>query len=1097
MGNKFFINAFWYLPAVIIFFIYPVLEGVIGNFKPFFNTEHIIGGGIISTIIFILSYSYRRIIKNLANHEKELINFKIKYESFFNNTTDSLLVYDTDTLKILEINDTALIKYGYSRKEFLNLTIKEIRPKEEIENLLKCVEINKGKITEGTKTRHQTKDGLIFDVEISSYPINYYDKKAKLVIAKDFTEKLQIENTLVQNEAKYRSLFENASDAIFLMRNDIFIDCNLKTLDIFGCNYEDIVGHEPYKFSPPFQPDGRSSKEKALEKINTVLTGKHQFFEWLHSKLDGTLFNAEVSLNKVDIGQEILIQAIVRDTTEKKKNEIRLHDTLTRLSMLTSQLPAIIWTIDKNMLITSLIGAGLNSINIDQNQLIGASLKDFMNAPTNEHPVIKYHNLAFEGIESTLEYDLNNLIFKINIQPLRDIKGAIIGAISIALDITTEKKTKEELRKKEEVYKLLVENANDAIYLLVDNKFQYINPKFEEITGYKFNDICRPDFDMLSIVSETSRKLIFDRIESRKRGETISPRYEFEVICKNGTVKIVEVNTVLINREMKSNSILGILRDVTEKKKAETERLKLQLQLEIFFRTSIDGCFFSLLPEGMEIKWEENSTTEFLFDHQRLTMVNRAMVEQYGVKDESSLIGLTPRQLFHHDLNFARTFWKEIFDNGHLRKIFKTRKFSGEEMWIDGQYVVMYDNNGNIFGHFGVERDITNSLRMEKEKKRLEEQLIQSQKLEALGTLSGGIAHDINNILHIIITAVELAKSKNNMAEVTNYYNMIMEAANRGTGVVKQLLLFSRAEEAVLKTISFSKIINDIGNILHHSLPKEILLKIHINTDDDTVKADANLISQVIINISINARDAMPNGGTLAITLDKLASQEILSKFADALKTDYLHLAITDTGTGMSDEIKSRIFEPFFTTKELGKGTGLGLSITYKIIKQHFGFIEIDSEPGKGTVFNIYLPKDTQELYTNESIIKYGGINQSDKTILVIDDEDMLRTLLSEILSMKGYKVLEACNGVEGIKTYKEFMDEIDLVISDIGMPKMGGEETFDHLIKINPEIKLIFSSGFFELDKKLDFEKKGVKGFIQKPYHPEDILILLDKILE
>lgn len=900
---------------------------------------------------------------------------------------------------------------------------------------------------------------------------------------------------------KYKTLFESANDAIFLMKGETFIDCNQKTLEMFGCKREEIIGQPPYKFSPLWQPDGRDSKESAMEKINAALAGNPKQFEWQHIKLNGTPFDAEVSLNKVEIDNQSMIQAIVRDVTERKNSEKFMHEFVTHLSVLTEQIPAIVWTVDKNLEFTSSTGLALKKLGLEKNQVVGSTLFDYFKTDDPDFPAINYHLMALEGIKSDFDIVWNGRYFQSSVEPLKNVQGEIIGVIGVALDITERKQTEIELQKKEEIYKTLVTNANDAIYLITNNSFIYVNPKFEEITGYKQDEICNENFHFTKLLTPASRIIVEERRLARQRGESIPSKYEFQIVTKTGQIKHVETNTVLVSNNSANLQILGIMRDVTEKAMANALQQKLQMQLEIFFRTSMDGCFFMMIPEGMEFEWndsvDKDTVLDFVFHNMRITMVNKAMLEQYGAKDESELIGLSTKDVYSHDAEYGKRVLREFLDKGYLRTVTHERRFNGQDLWIDGQYVVMYDENGKFFGYFGVQRDITETIREQEEKEKLEKMLMQSQKMEALGTLSGGIAHDINNILGIIIGAVELAKLKTINKEIDHYLDMISSSADRAVNVVKQLLFFTRAKDINLKVVSPKKLIKDIQNILIYTLPKNINIQVEINTNDETtINCDESLLQQTLVNIAINARDAMPGGGILTFSVDELTCDETKHKLGISANSKFLMINISDTGHGIDEATQRRIFDPFFTTKEQGKGTGLGLSIVYRIIKQHNGYIDVSSQIGKGTTFSVYLPI-IEELPAEEPPRPQSKKDEGHRTILVIDDEDMLRSLLTEMLTDSGYKVHVAANGLEAIEIYQKQKNEIDLVISDIGMPKMGGEETFKQLKLMKRDVKLIFISGFLEIEKKIELENLGICGFVQKPFQAHQLLNLIQQILK
>ena len=400
---------------------------------------------------------------------------------------------------------------------------------------------------------------------------------------------------------------------------------------------------------------------------------------------------------------------------------------------------------------------------------------------------------------------------------------------------------------------------------------------------------------------------------------------------------------------------------------------------------------------------------------------------------------------------------------------------------------------------FAVTRDITEFVKNDIEKKKLEAQLVQAQKLESLGTMAGGIAHDFNNILNIIIGHASLIKSNNvDKEELAKYIETILDSSWRGAGLVKQLLTFARKSESVFQSVQVNSIIAEIKKLLNETFPKTIVLKNELQEDLPQIIGDSTQIHQIFLNLCVNARDAMPDGGSITIKTKRVNSDIVKLKNPTAETGDYIEISVKDTGTGMVEAVKQKIFDPFFTTKESGKGTGLGLALVYGIVKNHGGYIGIESEIGKGTTFHIFLPaQDRPEEIYKEVKLSEKDLPQGTGTILVIEDEKQYSELLTTVLAIKGYKVITAYDGLQGIAAYHNHRSEIAAVISDLGLPKMGGEEVFKQIKAMNAEAKIIMISGFMDPEIRARLQEEGVRHFVQKPFSPADILRTLKHVIE
>jgi PAS domain S-box-containing protein len=424
---------------------------------------------------------------------------------------------------------------------------------------------------------------------------------------------------------------------------------------------------------------------------------------------------------------------------------------------------------------------------------------------------------------------------------------------------------------------------------------------------------------------------------------------------------------------------------------------------------------------------------------------------------------------------------------------------SKQEYHISSSASPIQDKDGNIIGTILIFRDISDIYQQEKKTKELENKLNQSRKLDAIGQLAGGVAHDFNNMLGGILGAAQILKLTNPdlKKESNEFIDIIINASERAANLTSQLLAFSRRGKIASTNIDISKIIKDTLSILTQTLDKKITITNSQQATNFTIVGNDSEIQNALINLGINASHAMPEGGSLSFTTRNIELNHVYCKESafEIEPGDFIEIEVRDTGCGISPQNISKIFEPFFTTKEQGKGTGLGLSAVYGTIKKHHGAIKVYSEVGTGTVFHIYLPNsisDSQKLpAAPDETLAIGKGN-----VLLVDDEDIIRVTGSFMLKKMGYTVIAAKNGEEAIEIFKSKHKQIDLVISDMIMPKMNGRETFYKMKEIDPDCKIIISSGFTKDENLKDMKKDGLAGFIDKPFRAIELNRLLNQIL-
>jgi PAS domain S-box-containing protein len=463
----------------------------------------------------------------------------------------------------------------------------------------------------------------------------------------------------------------------------------------------------------------------------------------------------------------------------------------------------------------------------------------------------------------------------------------------------------------------------------------------------------------------------------------------------------------------------------------------------------------------------------------RFIEVNPAMVSILGYDSKEELMAIDIKT----ELYFTATDRESAALEEKLEEmaVFRLRKKDGSEIWVEDHGSHIVNDAGTVLFHEGVLRDVTERIRSER-------QLLQAQKLDGIGTLAGGIAHDFNNLLAMILGAAELLHRQTlSLPHLQKNVERIIQASERGTSISRQLLLFSRPDEAELKPISISNTIIELQEMLRHFLPKSIVIETKIDVECGMIMGDMGQIHQALMNLVLNASDAMQGHGVLTIREFSIDTKNPQSSDPAKVSRPHIAVSVTDTGIGMDQSVVAKIFDPFFSTKQPGKGTGLGLAIVHGIVKNHRGFIDVYSKVNEGSTFTLYFPAINWKEDQPDRTIFLPEDKQSG-TILLVDDEKIIRDMLVEFLEECGYTLLTAANGVEGLRLYEERAKDIDLVITDLGMPEIGGEELYHELRKLDRRVKVIVSSGYLDGSTKTDLLHIGVKDVLTKPYKFEDI---------
>lgn len=630
------------------------------------------------------------------------------------------------------------------------------------------------------------------------------------------------------------------------------------------------------------------------------------------------------------------------------------------------------------------------------------------------------------------------------------------------------------LRESEANYRLLFESNPlpmwvyeiESLTFLAVNNAAIIHYGYsrEEFLSMTIEDI-RPKEDIAAL-----RERIAQQVDENKYEATI-----WRHLKKDGSIIDVEITSHTLKFAGKDARIV-LANDVTDRISAEEALKRAEKKYRSIFENAVEGIFQST-PEG------------------QFVAVNPAMVKMLGYDSQEDLIANRTNIATQHYVDYVRRDeLKEMLSKNDIAVGFECEVYRKDKskIWTRENIRAVRDENGSLLYYEGSLEDIT-------EHKMLESQLRQSQKLEAIGRLAGGIAHDFNNLL-TAITGYSALSLRTLRKEDPLYHNIeeVKKAGDRAAALTRQLLAFSRKQILQPKVINLNTIVEDIDKLLHRLIGEDIELRSALDSDLGATKADPGQIEQVIMNLALNARDAMPEGGKLTIeTANIYLGEEYASHHIGIKPGNYVMLAVSDTGCGMDEEVKSHIFEPFFTTKDIGKGTGLGLSTVYGIVKQSEGSIWLYSELGQGTTFKIYLPRVEEEIDRLQKATPLKEITRGTETVLLVEDDEGVRNLARMVLEMNGYKVLEAESGNAAILICEKYKETIHLMLTDVIMPGMSGLELTKQLKITRPEIRVLYMSGYTSnaivhhgiLDDKTNY--------IQKPFFPDALARKIREVLE
>jgi PAS domain S-box-containing protein len=867
------------------------------------------------------------------------------------------------------------------------------------------------------------------------------------------------------SELSYRRLFEAAQDGILILDADTgrVTDVNPFLIKLLGFSHRQMVGKTVGELSPFKDIVSNEAMLELLQKEGYV-----RYEDLPLETKDGRHIAVEFVSNVYQAGEKKVIQCNIRDITVRKQTE----SALIRLGAIVEASDDAIMGKDLNGIITNWNQGAKKIFGYTARKMVGTSIMRLIPAdrPDEENQILEKikRGESVEHLETVRRAKDGRLInVLVTVSPIKDATGKVTGASKVAHDITARKKSEQQLN----LLNTCIANLNEIVLITEAEpinkpgpKIVFVNAAFERITGYTPAEALGRSPRFLQ-GKNTDRKVLAEIRKALAQQKPI--RRQMINYKKDGAEYWMDIDIVpIFDAAGKCTHFAAIERDITEEKKHDA-------RFRLLVDSNAQGVFF----------WNTNG---------EISDANDAFLKLVGYNREDlaagrvNWIALTPPKYVEQD----RRALKELAATGICATYEKEyiRKNGSRVLVLVGS--ATFADNRDEGVRFVI--DLT-------ERKKLEQQFLRAQRMESIGTLAGGIAHDLNNILAPIMMSIQVLKDKTFDTQAKNILETIEASAGRGADVVRQVLSFARGLEGERIAIQPKHLLNELTNIIRDTFPRNIHLQFSIPNNTWMILGDPTQVHQILLNLSLNARDAMPNGGTLTITAENSVLDEHYAAMNLQAKAGrYVQISVTDSGTGMPPEVLDKIFEPFFTTKEIGKGTGLGLSTVMAIVKSHEGFINVYSELGKGTTFKVYLlAMDTASKRQKKGPGKASLPRGNGETILVVDDEASILTITRQTLEAFGYRVLTATDGAEAVAVFSENKRKIAVVLTDMSMPIMDGAAVIRALTKISPKVKIIAASG---LSANVGVTKSAygkVSHFLTKPYTAETLLKSLRVILD
>ncbi len=883
---------------------------------------------------------------------------------------------------------------------------------------------------------------------------------------------IQAARALEESQQRYREIFQHMSDGVAVYeameggRDFIFKDVNPAVLRGAELNRQEVVGRRVTEVFPGVQDLGLLAVFQRVYR-----SGQAEHLPVSRYRDDRVTLWVENYVFKLFSGE---IVAVYTDLTGRKEAE----EAYSRIYHLAPDLICVA-DIQKGTFL-QVNPAFEQILGYTEDELLGRPILDFIHPDDVDRTRATYQENILKGV-NVLSFE-NRYRSKDGSYHYLDWNATSIPAegvtFAIGHDITERKQAEAELRESEAQFRSIYNTSADGILIFnLEGEIVAANPMAEKLYGYDKNEMA--GLSGKDIVSKKYYPVFqeFLRLKENEnfRGDSIDIR-------KDGSSFHIEVRGSRFRYQSRPH-LLAIVSDVTDRKQAEAERERLlsavEQSREIFIITDAEGT---------------------------IQYVNPAFTTITGYLREETL-GQNPRMLKsgEQDAAFYEDLWQTISNGRPWQGRFVNKRKDGSFYTEEATISPVRDAFGQIVNYVGVKHDITQQLRVHNEKLQLEAQFQQAQKLESIGRLAGGVAHDLNNLLSPIIGYSEiLLDDFREDSEQKESIEAIIQAGMRARDLVNQLLAFSRKQVLDFQPVDMNQILTWFEKLLRRAIREDVAMEMEPAANLPLIRGDAGQLEQVIMNLVVNAQDAMPDGGTITIeTREQELTGETLLEGEDLQPGKYVLLRVRDTGSGMDPGIQEHLFEPFFTTKTKDKGTGLGLATAYGIVKQHGGEIRVSSQSGQGSVFDIFLPvAEEEETLFGELTGAHPDDLEGGETILLVEDNEQVRQLSRAILQRQGYTVIAAENGEQALASMAQHEGPVHLLLTDVIMPKMSGRELFDriarnfHADRDEADMKVLYMSGYADdIIARHGVLEEGV-NFIQKPFSVETLAVKVREVL-